>query len=290
MKQFRFPILILFGVILNGCLALAQSGKMPWVDGDFPPVNGSYDYMVARGEGASLGFAREDAFNSFLIDLGNAAGVSVTSRTLSEIKRELKYGGGETDYDESETSTTTYRIEREGFKASFIKVSECYETERTANGVVYLVWELYEVSSRRRFEPYIPAYTDRYGGDALLRSMLLPGWGQLYKGVKTKGLFIIGGEIALVGGIVATENLRESYMKKIGETHNDVHIRTYARKADTVENIRNLCIAGAAALYLYNLVDAVTAPGKKHLMRDRRIALFPVATETYTGVGLVMNF
>jgi hypothetical protein len=290
MKQSRMLILILFGVILNASFALAQSGKMPWVDGDFPPVNGPYDYMVARGEGVSLRFAREDAFNSFLIDLGNAAGVSVSSRTLSEIKREFKYSGGAMDYDESETSSTTYHIEREGFKASFIKVSECYETVRTANGLVYLLWELYEVSSRRRFEPYIPAYTDRYGGDALWRSMLLPGWGQLYKGAKTKGLFVIGGEIALVGGIVATENLRASYMKKIGETHNDVHIRTYARKADTMENARNLCIAGATALYLYNLVDALAAPGKKHLMRDRWVSIFPVATETYTGVGLVMNF
>jgi hypothetical protein len=147
------------------------------------------------------------------------------------------------------------------------------------------------VSSRRSFQAYIPAYTDRYGGDAFWRSFLLPGWGQLYKGSKTKGLSIIGGEVALAVGIVATENLSASYRKKINETHNADHIQTYARKADNMQNIRNICITGAAALYLYNLIDAVAAPGNKHLIiHNTHFSFYPVANEAYTGIGLVLNF
>jgi hypothetical protein len=287
--KFLVPLLLL----LYSAFVSAQSAGLPWVDGVFPPTYGAYEYRVARGEGASLREAREDAFNSFLIDLGNNAGVSVTSSTLSEIKRNLTSRGYSLDYSEGESSTTTYRIEREGFRASFIKVSECYEPVRTGYGygTAYRVWELYEVSFGQRFTPYIPEYTDRYGATAFWRSALLPGWGQLHKGTKAKGVCIIGGEAALVGGLVATENLRASYLKKIRETHNADHIRTYARKADTMENMRNLCIAGAAALYLYNLVDAIAAPGNKRLIvRDRPFALYPVAGEAYVGVGLVVNF
>jgi hypothetical protein len=284
--KFFFSLLFL----LYSAFVSAQSGRLPWIDGVFPPTYGAYEYRVSRGEGESLGAAREDAFNSFLIDLGNNAGVSVTSRTLSEIKRNLTSRGYSVDYDEGESSTTTYRIEREGFKASFIKVSECYEPVRTGYGTLYRVWELYEVSSGKRFTPYIPEYTDRYGATALWRS-ILPGGGQLYKGSKTKGLCIIGGEAALIGGLVATENLRASYLKKINETHNATHIQTYARKADTMENMRNLCITGVAVLYLYNLIDAAAAPGNKRLIvRNRPFAMYPVAGETHVGIGLVVNF
>jgi len=80
--------------------------------------------MVARGEGNSLKGAREDAFNSFLIDLGNNAGVSVNSNTVSEIKSNLNYSGNAMDYNESNQTATTYNIQREGFNASFSKVSE----------------------------------------------------------------------------------------------------------------------------------------------------------------------
>jgi hypothetical protein len=291
MKHLVLLVAVLSLHALTASFLSAQSGKLPWVDGDVPPTSGAFDYRVSRGEGRSLRAAREDAFNAFLMDLGNHAGVRVTSRTLSEIKRSLSHRGSAADYAEGESSTTTYRIDREGFKASFIKVSECYERLSTSSGDVFRVWELYEVSSNRSFQPYIPAYTDRYGVDAIWRSAILPGWGQLYKGSKTKGLFIMGGEVALAVGIVATENLNASYRKKINESHNADHIQTYAGKADNMQNIRNICIAGAAALYLYNLIDAIAAPGNKHLIiHNTNYSFYPVANETYTGIGLAINF
>jgi aspartate 1-decarboxylase len=264
---------------------------MPWMNGAFPPKSNSFDYRVSRGEGHSLGEARRDAFHSLLIDLGNMAGVSVNSRTLTEIKRNLNYRNRDTYYNESERSTTAYRIEREGFKASFLKVSEYYEYETTAAGTIYRVWELYEVSSRRSFTPYIPEYTDRYGASAAWRSALLPGWGQMHKGSMTKGLLVIGGEVALIGGIVATENLRAGYMQKINQTHNATHIRTYAAKAGNMSNIRNLCITGAAALYIYNVIDAIVAPGDHYLLlRDKRFSFTPTTADAYAGIALVINF
>jgi hypothetical protein len=288
MKSLTSPIFLLCALLMNCAFVCAQSGKLPWVEGVFPPKSNAFDYRVSRGEGSSLKEAREDAFNSLLIDLGNNAGVSVNSQTLTEIKRSLDYGDA-MSYEEQETSTTTHRIEREGFNASFIKVGEYYEYAAIDN--VYRVWELYEVSSRKSFTPYIPEYTSHYGPQAAWRSAVLPGWGQMHKGSMTKAVCIIGGEVALVGGIVATENLRASYMQKIKQTHEAAHIKSYAVKADTMSSIRNLCITGAAALYIYNLVDAIVAPGNKYLVvRDNRLSLVPVAGGTFTGIGLSLNF
>jgi hypothetical protein len=266
----------------------------PWVNGEFPPVMGAYDFMLSRGEGETLRAARNDAFNSFLTDLGNNAGVRVSSRTIAEIKRKLSYQGDITNYNEGESSSTVYEIEREGFYASFIKVAEYYERIQTRYGFEYRLWELYEVSERGSFRPYIPQYTTRYGAAGFFRSALLPGWGQLYKGSRTKGVCIIGGEALLIGGIVATESLRASYIKMINETHSAEQIRAYSRDADTMENFRNVCITAAAALYLYNLIDAIAAPGAPHLIPSRsatrRYAFYPSFSTSSTSINLVMNF
>jgi len=265
----------------------------PWVNGEFPPVTGDYDFMLSRGEGETLRAARNDAFTSFLTDLGNNAGVRVSSRTIAEIKSELRSQGNVTDYIEGETSSTVYEIERAGFYASFIKVGEYCERIQTRYGFEYRIWELYEVSERGRFRPYIPQYTSRYGADGFLRSALLPGWGQLYKGSRTKGICIIGGEALFIGGIVATESLRASYVKMLNETHSAEQIRAYSRDADTMENFRNVCITAAAALYLYNLIDAIAAPGAPRLIpprTSRRYALYPSFSNNHPSLNLVMNF
>jgi hypothetical protein len=291
-RIWRLALTLCCMLLLGRAAVFAQSGRMPWVDGDFPPGSAAFEYMVSRGEGRSLKEARADAFYSFLTDCGNRAGVSVSSRTMSEIRREMYSGNGSTEYAEGEVSSTLFRINREGFRMFFAKVSECYERVRTGSGEVYRLWELYEVSSQRSFRPYIPEYTDRYGSDALLRSAIAPGWGQLHKGSRTKGIFIIAGEALLVGGLVASENLRATYIKRIGETHTAAYIKDYARKADTMENLRNVCITAAAALYIYNLIDAAASPGRKHLIiRNKELALYPVSFGgEYAGLGLALNF
>jgi hypothetical protein len=66
------PLIYCFG----GHALFAQSGashpdKLPWVDGAFPAKRSAFEYRVARGEGATLSDARNDAFNGLLADLGN---------------------------------------------------------------------------------------------------------------------------------------------------------------------------------------------------------------------------
>lgn len=78
---------------------------------------------------------------------------------------------------------------------------------------------------------------------------IIPGWGQFYKGQKVKGTCIMGGgEILFIGGIIATESLRSSYVKK--RNKQPKFFQTYNTKADNYENTRNICIGAAAALYV----------------------------------------
>jgi hypothetical protein len=278
----------------SGSMGFAQSkgrshpDKLPWVNGTFPPGKGAFEYRIARGEGATLAEARSDALNVLLIDLGNKAGITVNSQTIGEVRSSLNYTSHSDDYQESTTHATTYKIDREGFHASFAKVSEYYET---VNGRYHL-WELYEVSSGGDFKVVIPEYTTHYGFAAAWRSVLIPGWGQMHKGSMAKGLAILAGEAVFIGGMITCETLRADYTAKINETHDVRKKQVYADHANNYEMGRNICIGAAAALYVYNLIDAVAANGRKPVLVKKHTGfrLNPVVSTEYAGLSLAFRF
>ena len=77
---------------------------------------------------------------------------------------------------------------------------------------------------------------------------------------------------------------RADYARKIAQTHNINHIKTYSTKADHFATARNICIGAAAALYVYNLIDAIAAPGARRIVVHRRNG----NGQTYSFVPAVM--
>jgi len=96
---------------------------------------------------------------------------------------------------------------------------------------------------------------------------------------------MLGGCAVLAGGIIFTEHTRADYVAKIAQTHNTQAIRTYTNKRNHFATARNICIGAAAALYVYNLIDAVATPGarrvvvKKGKNSQRRYAFAPTVSE-----------
>jgi hypothetical protein len=261
--------------------------KLPWVDGVFPAKKGAFEYRVARGEGATLSDARNDAFNGLLADLGNKAGVTVNSQTLAEIKSSLNYNAGAENYQENTSSVTTHRIDREGFKASFTKVSEYYEYTRGR----YLLWELYEVSQGAAFAAVIPEYTTHYGGSALWRSMIIPGWGQFHKKKTAKGIIFLTTEIVAVSGLAFCEIRRSDNWRKSAETTNVNVAKEYRNRADSWELRRNIFVGAAAGVYLWNVLDAALAKGKlKYAWVPDNLNLITNESNGYYYCGLSIGF
>ena len=108
--------------------------------------------------------------------------------------------------------------------------------------------------------------TRNYGARGLWRSMIIPGWGQIYKGSTAKGCTILGATALCAVGIVVADNQRTDYVKKISHTHDASLIKTYRTKRDHWATGRNVCIGAVSALYIYNLIDALVAPGAERLV------------------------
>ena len=251
-------LLCMYAVSPLSAQSNSHSERLPWVNGKFPPKKGAFEYLVSRGEGQSLKDARNDALNSLLIDLGNKAGVTVNSQTIAEIKSNLSYNGA-TDYSESSSSVSTYKIEREGFKASFSEAGEYYEYV----GGNYQLWKLYEIStSGGDFKAYVPEYTTHYGLSAGWRSAIIPGWGQFHKKKTGKGVFFLSVEVVAASSAVYFESKRSDNMRKSQETTNLSIIKEYRDRADNWSLYRNIAIGAAAGVYVWNVLDAALAKGK----------------------------
>jgi hypothetical protein len=265
----------------------SHSDRLPWVDGVFPAKKGAFDYRVARGEGATLSDARNDAFNRLLADLGNEAGITVNSQTLAEIKSSLNYNSGAENYQESVSNVTTHKIDREGFKASFTKVSEYYEYVHGR----YLLWELYEVSSGAAFTAIIPEYTTHYGGKALWRSMVIPGWGQFHKRKTGKGVIFLTTEAVAISGLAFCEIRRSDNLRKSTETTNVNITKEYRNRADSWELRRNVFVGAAAGIYLWNVLDAALAEGKlKYAWIPENMNLFARENNGSYYCGVIFDF
>lgn len=141
----------------------------------------------------------------------------------------------------------------------------------------------------KQLKEYNAQLTGRYPFSA---RVFVPGMAQLHKGSKAKGLFFIVGEAACVGGLVIAESLRASYDSKATSTQNTEQKKTYYNRADNCENIRNGLIAGAAVLYVWNVIDGIAAKGKKRtvMLGDAQLRISPYATPQCGGFALSLNF
>ena len=150
-------------------------------------------------------------------------------------------------------------------------------------GLRYNCYTLYDVSEANMpFGSDNAGVTTRYGARGLWRSAIVPGWGQFYKGDSLKGSLFLGVTVLLAGGITFCECMRQDRIIKTQQTHDLNQLRQFSADISNYALGRNICIGAAAALYVYNLIDAVVAPGARRIVingRERaRYAFAPVAS------------
>lgn len=292
MRKQTKRVLVLASTLLFICLMMQagqpdKSDKIAprWKSGSFPKNHdSSFYFKVSQGDGASLYEASENAVFALVGDLASMHGVSIKSTAMEKLKAESH----DHVYSETTEFSHTYNLDFENFKTAFTQIDVYWERDKNGR---YNCWVLFEVANdanKVRFQEV--AFTKKYGAKGFLYS-LIPGMGQLYKGSTAKGLTILGGEAALAAAIVLCENNRASYEKKMIEQPK--HAKEYNSRADSWETGRNVCIGAAAALYIYNLVDAVVANGAKRgriQSGKRYFSMNPVVGPQCNGVALAFHF
>lgn len=188
------------------------------------------DKSTQKYDGSNVSMQSQDKYQLKLNVEGTAR--PITSRRIDEYWMPVQRGGVSVlDYH------ALYAIERKGAAADFsnISVVKSYASDPATWGLA-----------------------------------LIPGAAQFHKGSYRKGGAILGGTVVLVSGIIFTENQRADYAKKIDKTHDANIKRAYATRRDHFATGRNVCVGAAAALYAYNLIDAIVAPGARRVVVHKR--------------------
>lgn len=118
----------------------------------------------------------------------------------------------------------------------------------------------------------------------------VPGLAQLnreQKGQKIKGGLIIASEALTIGSIALSQSMRNINIKKMNSTNNVSLKKMYADKANTYTTVRNISIGAAAAVYVWNVLDAFLYKDKNE---DSIFLLNPVISNDCFAVSLSINF
>jgi len=289
---------ILTGIFLVGCSQYIYSQKTvnksekkrpDWLASKLPQSsNNTFYYQVTETNSKDINEAREASILTLATYIKN------NLRVRWQGEGNLELSNTNIGTEEKEQYNFKYIIEGKSIDIISRKIDEYWEYISYPNGKnEYRFFTLYAVSSggdQVQFDQV--SFTYKYGTSALVKS-LIPGMGQIHKGSHTKGYMMLGGEIALLGGVAFCESQRSSYRKKINQTQNVDHIRSYDNKADNYQTARDLCIGGAVALYIYNLIDAVACDGRKRTITKKsrnNLVLAPAFSPEYNGISLSLNF
>ncbi len=102
---------------------------------------------------------------------------------------------------------------------------------------------------------------------ATLRSAVVPGWGQRYKGESTKGWVMTGVWAAALGGAAAAHFQRQDALDAyLAESDPDLVADRYATY-NTWHKVRGGLLAGAAAVWIFSTVDALATGGLSSSLR-----------------------
>lgn len=269
---------LIVGVLLLSLSTTAQT-KPDWIHKQPKAKNNTYRYVVESAIAYSENDARNQAIARVFQSTGNRLGQPVDN---AEITRAVQRG-------------TDYSVISRTFNIPINKV--CEYTEQTSNGS-YRVYVLCQVAEKGNIQVQWTTYNECNvnqefkDGNALLKSMFIPGLGQIGKRHYVEGTLTLLGEAGLVGA--GTFCYLSAQNKLDVMRSEDVSYSDFSRARDDYNRLRDASyvIWGAAAgLYVYNLFRAFTMQPKY----TDGISFSPVILQdekaiTAPGVAMRINF
>ncbi len=275
MKRSLFIIISL----LIACCGYTQQAPAPqWISKPPKAGNDTYLYVRERGEG----YSRQDALNRALTEVFRTTALRVGQPFDGQkVNESLQHG-------------TPLEVISRQYNIPINKVCEYSKT--LPNGQV----QLYVLCQVAKYGNIVPQW-DEYsqcnkspdGGNitALIKSMFIPGLGQMGKGYVTEGVLTLVGEVALIGGAVGCYYIAQDKLNVMRNPMVSYEKFISARQTyNTCQTTSYILWGTAGALYLFNIIRAVST---KERFRDGYsfVPIFmPSELGPTPGVSFTLNF
>ena len=267
--------------------AMGKSGDKPqWVTKgpsylDKLRTNNSYHFVYISTSGNNMQELRSRRVTVLSERLTNSSQIErVQNQKATNVQGEASY------------STVTYTdkaTNKQVTKRFYHKTVDEYQEWENGTCTLHTLFAVAEGDTEPRFDNF--SSTTSYGAGPVFMS-IIPGVGQFYKGSTVKGICMFAGVAACAAGALFCENERSDYRNKIKEQPK--FAQSYNTKANNYETARNICIGAAAAVWVYNLIDAAAAKGARRIVvkpsNNTYWSLHPVATPNSAYVSLAYHF
>ena len=210
--KFRYIFLLLILLFSNSFDIEAQSAsdkiKPRWLTSSLPEnISPSYIFISASGSGASLEEARQRTLVNLTTKLEHERGIKISSSV--KVNSEAQRINGKRTQNTIQTFQMECTEDDKNITLTTRAIDEYWEKSDYGNFICYILYTVSDTNYTGGSYDDDIKLTSSYGAKGFFMS-LIPGVGQLYKGSKMKGACIMGGEVLLIGGVIATENLRSS--------------------------------------------------------------------------------
>ena len=265
MKQISLLIILFLGFQINlkaQIIETSSKEKPHWLNESGLPQSDYFTYQIGQGENSSLADAKKQAVNDVLQKIAKEDGITYKITGESNTNIENNNENGEI------TTNITFKYEgktiidgKEISVPALQEASEYYILRDKIEGKIYECWVLVRIPNKKK-NVDIPIYQD-WKSEAVWRSAVFPGWGQLYKSQvskkeRKKGLLMLSSEVIMLSGLISSQIQYNSYHDKAYETTSISQRESYLSNRDTWGNLRYAFAGGAVVVYLYSLIDAAT--------------------------------
>lgn len=280
----------MFTLNMEGQNILEQSTtkKPDWYSGKTKIESQFFQYFVGHGSGMYIDSAKLAAIQDVLLEFSQNIGTEylVGTESYSEIAN-VQANGQIKTYTNFEFKGKI-KGKEQSFSIPCLTIVEYYwEKVRTDIQPIYHYWVLTRVS-REEKNCNMP-FNKKYGGSAVWRSALIPGWGQIYKHEKIKGYFILGSEVSLIATALVSQYLYSSNYDYANKSTNPLIRQEYFTRGDNWASIRTITAVSAVAVYLFNVIDAIASKGKKRYSKVDRFQILPNFTDNRSYITLKIN-
>lgn len=253
--------------------------KPGWIYNKPKPSNSSYLYVVEAATGETEIAARNQAFARLFLSTAMRLGQPINS---DEINKAVQKG-------------TSFEVISTQYNIPINKI--CEYGERNKDG--YRIYILCQVAKSGNivvdFDYDFEGCFDvkQYNnGTALLKSVFIPGLGQMGKHRNGEGWITLLTEAACLGGVYYTYSTAQKQvdiMKNANTKYTDY--MTAKDKYATMKKANTICWSAAAVVYVFNLYRAYSATPK---YKKRSYVLNPTVMPTNNdmayGLNLTYNF
>ena len=235
-----------------------------------PPTGKYFRYFSGMGSSNnSLADAKQQAISDVLSEIIMEKRITAkseiktfqeqsNSEIISKVSREIQQTGMSTTID------------------GLLKEEDYWEIAKVHKGSIYRFWILmkFPKPEYNGFDLAMMTVKQSYGVFPIVKSVFVPGWGQIHKKEKKKGLRLLTGfAVTLTAGIVS-QSMSNNYAVDAQNADTGEWIDYYNTLSEQYYLASTISYILAGSIYGYNVYDAISSKGAKIYALNDDVGVF----------------